>query len=75
MPGKKRNLKKIKKITLDKAKPSVKTGKGMMKSGRIKGKMMGGTMVKKPVMAAKGKMNAGLRAFLEKKKKKAEKKK
>jgi hypothetical protein len=46
----------------------------MMKSGRIKGKMMGGTM-KKPVMAAKGKMNAGLRAFLEKKKKKAEKKK
>jgi|TARA_Y100000114_G_scaffold92860_1_gene86310 hypothetical protein len=74
MPGKKRDLKKIKKITLDKAKPSVKTGKGMMKSGRIKGKMMGGTM-KKPVMAAKGKMNAGLRAFLEKKKKKAEKKK
>tara|TARA_R100001230_G_C5565203_1_gene88599 strand:+ start:387 stop:602 length:216 start_codon:yes stop_codon:yes gene_type:complete len=69
MPGKKRDLKKIKKITLDKAKPSVKTGKGMMKSGRIKGKMMGGTM-KKPVMAAKGKMNAGLKAFLEKKKKK-----
>ena len=30
---------------------------------------MGGTM-KKPVMAAKGKMNAGLKAFLEKKKKK-----
>ena len=48
MPGKKRDLKKIKKITLDKAKPSAKTGKGMMKSGRIKGKMMGGTMVKKP---------------------------
>ena len=69
MPGKKRDLKKIKKITLGKEKPSAKTGKGMMKSGRIKGKMMGGTM-KKPVMAAKGKMNAGLKAFLEKKKKK-----
>ncbi len=26
MPGKKRDLKKIKKITLDKAKPSAKTG-------------------------------------------------
>ena len=70
MPGKKKILKRYeKKITLGKEKPSAKTGKGMMKSGRIKGKMMGGTM-KKPVMAAKGKMNAGLKAFLEKKKKK-----
>ena len=31
MPGKKRDLKKIKKITLGKEKPSAKTGKGMMK--------------------------------------------
>ena len=46
MAGKKRDLKKIKKISLHKAKPSVKTGKGMMKSGRIKGKKMGGGMKK-----------------------------
>ena len=41
-------------------------------SGRLKGRKMGGgpMAMKKPVKAAKGKMNAGLKAFLAKKKKK-----
>ena len=42
MPGKKMDLKKIKGIKIGQSKPSMKVGKGMKKSGRIKGRKMGG---------------------------------
>ena len=42
MPGKKMDLKKIKGIKIGVSKPSMKVGKGMKKSGRIKGRKKGG---------------------------------
>tara|TARA_Y100001937_G_scaffold104590_1_gene144689 strand:+ start:89 stop:223 length:135 start_codon:yes stop_codon:yes gene_type:complete len=42
MPGKKMDLKKVKKIKIGVNKPSMKVGKGMQKSGRIKGRKKGG---------------------------------
>ena len=42
MPGKKMDLKKIKTIGAGKNKPNIKVGKGMRKSGKIKGRKMGG---------------------------------
>jgi len=42
MSGKKMDLKKIKTIGAGKNKPNIKVGKGMKKSGKIKGRKMGG---------------------------------
>ena len=53
--------------------PKIRQPKGpSTMDGRLKGRKMGGGPMakKKPVRAANGKMNAGLKAFLAKKKKK-----
>ena len=53
--------------------PKIRQPKGpSTMDGRLKGRKMGGgpMAMKKPVKAANGKMNAGLKAFLAKKKKK-----